>query len=271
MGISTFKYHDKDYDGIVLMIPKGIIVTNPELTEAIEAFEKALNDCKCSTMMPDHQRNLSELENWKDKVKDIEEDEAESKRYMDKRREEDRRRTSGEVLEIVFKEYEAPAMREVTSITLNGEVFGYHDIFRNRGGLTTKVVKAFNLEISKCKNGEEFIEFLKRIDILTPDNSSFKDIRFGGARMTATGGWGDAIYVKFDVAYIKVFKKQTKSSQKNLYYRTHRLIYNKEHGYLLNANVTHAESKKLTLEGGTSTYAILDEAFQRVGNKFIKK
>ena len=84
-------FHDEDYDGVVLKIPLWFIEMNG-LDGVVQSLEDALKDAKMSIHLPDHIRNVYELENRKSKAKDVAEREREKKERMDNYKAKERER-----------------------------------------------------------------------------------------------------------------------------------------------------------------------------------
>lgn len=79
------RFHNEDYDGIVIKIPRFFIEMN-ELEEPLAQLLAKLKACKKSMYLPEHQSNIKELEEYKEKIEQLnakEELEAERKKQAE--------------------------------------------------------------------------------------------------------------------------------------------------------------------------------------------
>jgi hypothetical protein len=95
------KFHDEDYDGVVLKIPAIFIFTN-ELQDFIKEIEAKLSDASCCIYHPDHLNNLYEIENMDVKKQMVREKMAERKARETAQMEYSDKINSGEIFELVW-------------------------------------------------------------------------------------------------------------------------------------------------------------------------
>lgn len=95
------KFHDENYDGVVLKVPKWFIEMNG-LEKQFAEFEAALKSATKSTMYPDHLNNIHELENRAEKVEIIKGKRDEEKKLADFRTEKQNKLISGEIYELYW-------------------------------------------------------------------------------------------------------------------------------------------------------------------------
>jgi hypothetical protein len=222
----TNKYHDEHYDGIVLRLDRGFMMTNPELEVAVKEFQNALNACRCSTMMPDHGRNLNELSNWHEKSDRIkakknkrEDDEREYKADL-------QAKLKGDYIEISYDKYTINSFNERDHITIDN--IYYENIF-TRSGIKSPVKRAYNKFIQSATH-EEFIEFLKYNNFIM-FNHEPKDL-MDITRTQLTKDSYDCMNITILIPYIKKYSKGKRDKSQTFVSKT-MLYYHNTLGYFI--------------------------------------
>ena len=166
------RFHDDDYDGIVLKLNNGFLLTNPDLKPALEAFEKALNDCEYSMYMPDHQMNLYELKNRDRKMEIIKSKRQEEKDALQSRMERHNKLGNREILPITTVKYAYGVNVDYKGFIIGDKTFHEEDIFTEKGNLKAPFKEATKSFLKEC-NTFEFIGFLKKNGIRDIDDEHY--------------------------------------------------------------------------------------------------
>jgi len=155
-----YKYHDSDYDGVVIKLPKWFIELNG-LENTISNLNSDLLNCKYSLMLPDYERTLYEIENYKNKSEDIKSEKELANKLMAQRKIRYDKIASGEIKILQYKKSSYQFDRDI--IYINDISFNDDDYFTNKCNIKT----SFIIEIkNKIKTFEDFKSFLKLNNLL---------------------------------------------------------------------------------------------------------
>jgi len=150
-------YNDEHYNGIVLKIPIGVIITNPELEKAILVFRDTLNNCIFSRMHPSFDKNIYELAHYPDKANDF----LDAKKEITKHKEREELKIARKLdrldIPIVQKKYKCTT--ENDSLLINGIAYEWDEIMTKRG-ITSRVKKISN-EFFASSTIEQFRSFCR--------------------------------------------------------------------------------------------------------------
>lgn len=155
-------YNDSDYDGVVLKIDTGFIMTNPEIKQSLQNLLADLKECKFSTMIPSHQKNINELTDYDSKIKQVrqrrKEDEEWSRNQKSKRDERNKRMLNHEEFEIEYISTTVCSIGYSDFILINGKKFS--DWSTKRGYIKAEVKNCFK-EFSQTLTNKDFEELIK--------------------------------------------------------------------------------------------------------------
>jgi len=162
--LTTSEWNDPDYDGVVIKIPKGVLLTNPELQDSLDALGNTLKNCKFSTSHPSFTKNLNEIFKRDSKLQLIKEVEEARKREREAKLQKRKHLFSL----IRKKKLYLVEWRKVTypigeSISINGEWFGYNarlgvDTALTKRGVRKEVQTKFQQHVGE--DPEKLAEYL---------------------------------------------------------------------------------------------------------------
>lgn len=138
------KFHDEDYDGIVLKIPSWFIDIN-ELHPDIKNIKEVLEKCNKSTMYLDHRNNLHELEYYISKKDKVDKARKIIKDEMETREKRQNMIYSGEMYQLIW---ENAKVSFDETVVINGKRYDYNDIFTNKLHIKAEFDKLFHSEIN---------------------------------------------------------------------------------------------------------------------------
>lgn len=151
------KFHDEDYDGIVLRIPDFFIKVN-SMEADMETIKKMFSrEGLLSTMHPDHTKNLNELDMYKDKKELIDLENAAWQRKVDTREEYNRKVQSGEIMQLEWHNRKASDMYLDQEVTINGESIPWDNMYNSKS-LKADFKKLLQDYIN---NFDDFLKFAK--------------------------------------------------------------------------------------------------------------
>lgn len=132
------KFHDEDYDGVVIKLPRWFIEMN-HLEPAIEQLHNVLKECKLSMYHPDHTHNLHELENFREKKEMIDEIKKDAKQKEENRKSELKRLYAGEEFNLEWTNIRClfDSAFDTDFKMLDDSRFDSTDIFTKKGIKTT--------------------------------------------------------------------------------------------------------------------------------------
>lgn len=155
------KFHDEDFDGIVLKLSSSFIKLN-NLEPLIKHIEEELNKCEYSMYSPDHVNNLHELKNSNQK-QEIIKSQKESKLLAEKRRREYEDKLNSELIyELEYHKYTDTIMSESNlHIENNNEnicIATEDDWLTNQGNLKSGIVEKIK---SYVKTPDDYNNFYR--------------------------------------------------------------------------------------------------------------
>jgi len=263
----SYRFHDEDYEGIVLKISSGHLATNPEFVKALEDFHKALEECKFSTFHWDYEMNLHELRNYKSKSEDIRKnrEEAEQSRvyFIEKTRIRNEKLANHEILPIsTYKIYD---IVDLDNITIDGVEFDMYKEIMNKNGVRKAFKNAFTSFVAKSSK-QQIIEWLKDnrifgtymtefpIDMIDFNNVNWLMDRYGGC-----------LKCVIEVPAVEVYQRGKKKTD-NLYYRIQMIKYNSQIGLFIESGLENQQI--YSISGGTRGACKLEE-YEKIGDEFI--
>lgn len=195
------KFHDEDYDGIVLHIPAWFIKMN-NLQDAIDEFKSKLKDCKLSSFHPDHTSNLHELSEYESKSATVAEAKNKAKQAAERRAKIQELCLEGKMHPLSWvKEIVYANIYDGYLILNNGKQWDDGDIF-TKHGVSAAFVKEFKSSIENvadlklfAKNNNYFTtELVDLLNGLTDDTVMISTLSLGQSKQ----GW-NSLCISFDV------------------------------------------------------------------------
>lgn len=152
-----FKYHDKDYDGVVLKIPEWFIKLN-NLEPAMKQLEESLKGATLSLMLPDYSRSLYELANYKGKKEYLKREKERAERSRKSQEEHVRQMISKEKLIIDW--YDMTFSSDSMSVDVNDERLENKDLY-TRTGLTASAKRKIFHYLHNIPTNDEAQKWLR--------------------------------------------------------------------------------------------------------------
>lgn len=265
------QYIDEDFNGVALNIDIGFIMTNPELVDALKTLQSSLEACQFSTMMPNHRRNINELNDWKDKTDTIRAKNKAEKQRSDEIRSRDlarRRALIGHIiLPIEFVRVDSFS-GDINSLTIEGKEYDmYKDIFTNNLNLRAEFKRVFNDFISRVSR-ENWYKFVDDNNLFIKEEMDNPLYNFRSVRLKVDK-FGNLV-LTHELPYVQVYKDG--ANMNKLYYRRVNVSYNtrlkKYYANNILHNVEHSEYHE---QGCRKTVSYLG-GYELIGKKeFVRK
>jgi len=214
------KFHNEHYDGIIIKLDKGFILTNPKLVEHIKAFEEALKSCEYSLMLPDYQRNLNELSDYEEKSDVIKQNEEEEQRFKNAQIEKWNKLATHEIVPIKEKEFgftlgERPYFSD--------KRWEHLDIF-NKKTIKTSFIKALNTFLENATE-EEIADFKEYNGVFERRGQKITKEKLIGSRIKLDSYGNLRLMITFP--YVEWYERGKRDKEK-LYFRVHALFYDED-------------------------------------------
>lgn len=158
------RFNDEDFDGVVLKIDMGFIMTNPEMVEHLEDFRQKLLQCQYSTMLPSHERNLNELEDYKDKSALIksQRDKENALQLESKKSYENELQLKLQHLILPLEQDKYDCSIQHDEFEFGGNVYSEKEICTNKYGIKSAFRRTFAEFLAKCTT-DEYETFLTSV------------------------------------------------------------------------------------------------------------
>lgn len=212
-------FNDDFFEGVVLKIKEGFLITNPEVEEALKIFKEVLENAKYSIADPQHQRNLYELENYKEKRKNRIEKDKQFEVIKKKEEEKYQKYIDLEIIPLETSKREVRTFENYDSdIVIGDEIFTV-DEYLTKSGIRKPISNKIKTFI---KDKETFLKFCRdnylpfSVTDLHP-NFDYKDIIVG------VNKYGIPT-LSISNIYAKIYSRNKKDN--SIEYRLISLIYN---------------------------------------------
>jgi len=268
----SYKFHDEDYDGIVLKISSGHLATNPEFIAALETFHKALEECKFSTFHRDYEMNLHELRNYKTKGEDIKAAKAELEKDRRERKEKEKKRLdelmSRKVLPITTKKIVDVSSNDY--IEMDGVTYNVCTDILTRTSIKSSFKKAYTAFVNKSTK-EQVSQFFKDNNIL---GFVMYDIDLNMVDFhSVTWGQDNRYNLRCTMEFVavRVYQKGKRNSD-SIYYYDRYLYYHRDLGYYLEGeSLDNTEEVQLKSMGIVTKYICSLSGYNKEQKQFKLK
>lgn len=252
-------YHDKDYDGIVLKIPSGVIRVN-EMDDMLSRWKKEYDEAvKLSVYHPDHQRNLNEFEDFSKKSDELKEENKKSIERLAKAKQREERLLKHEILPI--EEGTNKDAVETYRLWLGDKLV--KDIFTKKHHLKSSVKKEVDKFIQESTL-EEFKEFVSENSFNLPDLDSKE---FNHKRCYINKDSYGNVCLNWYYRFIHLYHSGVRATDK-MYYRRVKLSHDSKGDYYYFSGFNSNFVKSIKVDNNTR-FILTD--YKLNGDEFVKK
>lgn len=211
------KFHDADYDGIVLKIPNWFIEMNG-INPLIETIHTELKRCEKSVFHPDYTANIYELENRVAKKEMTLENKNAIAASILKKESYNKKLANGEIYELVWQSRKEPL--DCEDITIKNVNYRWSDYMTEKLNIKTSFSK---LADKLLCDFDSIKEFSLRNCAMLSHHCEYSNQTLIKPNIHFYCHSSAGIGISYDMLYIKVYENGKKDKNK-LYYRTFPLI-----------------------------------------------
>lgn len=209
------KFHDIDFNGVVLKIPASFIDVN-DLQPILNNLMQDLESCNKSMYMPEHLNNLYELENYP-KKKAID---TRRREVLESRKKEDdeksRKILSGDVYKLQWKLYSDNAHSD--TIHLGDRTFEHKDYFTNKLNIKKEFKDAV---LTYIKDDMKLLSYFCETNFrMIFHNNRDGECIYDISSINFRCGYAATLEMTIDKLFLQVVKKACKDGESYTYYRT---------------------------------------------------
>lgn len=147
------KFHNIEYDGVVLKIPTSFIKIN-KLENVLEEFLNKLKECDLCMYMPDNQNNIYELENYRNKEKKISDISQAETEKQNKANDYRKKLLNKEVYELEYKNVLDSTGRY--SLLIGDISYSVNDVYTNKYNVKASFLKKYHETVDTY---DKFVKF----------------------------------------------------------------------------------------------------------------
>lgn len=200
------KFHDEEYDGIVLKIPSWFIGMNG-IESMVLSVKKELENCNKSMYYPDHISNLYELEEYKSKSELLKQKQESNRIESEKREKEYNNIIFGETKILKWVKY-SEAANENTKI--GNEYYPSDDFYTNKMNIKAEYKKLITEHI---KTFDDFIAFIQvNFQYLYYVIKDTTDELVDWRNLWFTVGYASTLYINVNLINVQTDIKPTKDN-----------------------------------------------------------